>query len=139
MAVWNAEAREPTFSMQHRFGPARAMRRMCATMHGRSSSLASSAATDHLIGSQAKQTIEKANYHQCSLPLWLAIPILIQRVQQVTMARTRLSVGAAWLSVLFCSSIVTTVRADSPCERLKATLTYTQEKAPRDLSSVVSH
>ena len=30
------------------------------------------------------------------------------------------------------------VAAESKCERLKATLTYTQEKAPRDLSSVVS-
>jgi hypothetical protein len=33
---------------------------------------------------------------------------------------------------------VAAVAADSKCERLKATLTYTQEKAPRDLSSVVS-
>ena len=28
--------------------------------------------------------------------------------------------------------------SDKSCERLKATLTYTQEEAPRDLSSVVS-
>jgi hypothetical protein len=29
------------------------------------------------------------------------------------------------------------VYSNQPCERLKATLTYTQEEAPRDLSSVV--
>ena len=29
--------------------------------------------------------------------------------------------------------------SDKSCERLKATLTYTQEEAPRDLSSVVSN
>jgi hypothetical protein len=29
------------------------------------------------------------------------------------------------------------VKASKSCERLKATLTYTQEDAPRDLSSVV--
>lgn len=39
------------------------------------------------------------------------------------------------LLILFLLSTVVTARQ---CERLKATLTYTQEEAPRDLSSVVS-
>jgi hypothetical protein len=44
----------------------------------------------------------------------------------------------------FCLSSVAVTAAGSSerrqqCERLKATLTYTQEKAPRDLSSVVSY
>ena len=43
-----------------------------------------------------------------------------------------------FLLVTTCLPAWATVAADSNCERLKATLTYTQEKAPRDLSSVVS-
>jgi hypothetical protein len=42
-----------------------------------------------------------------------------------------------WLAVCLSACVVATL-ADSSCERLKVTLTYTQEKAPRDLSSVVS-
>jgi hypothetical protein len=34
--------------------------------------------------------------------------------------------------------LAVSVYSNQPCERLKATLTYTQEEAPRDLSSVVS-
>lgn len=34
-------------------------------------------------------------------------------------------------------SILESAEASKSCERLKATLTYTQEDAPRDLSSVV--
>ena len=49
------------------------------------------------------------------------------------MTKTRIKM--LW-KALFLS--VAAVAADSKCERLKATLTYTQEKAPRDLSSVVS-
>jgi len=41
-----------------------------------------------------------------------------------------------WIGILL--SAIATSAADATCERLKATLTYTQEKAPRDLSSVVS-
>jgi hypothetical protein len=39
-----------------------------------------------------------------------------------------------WLSFIRMA----TAGEASACERLKATLTYTQEEAPRDLSSVVS-
>ena len=39
--------------------------------------------------------------------------------------------------VLFFSLTTFAVSAEQ-CERLKATLSYTQEKAPRDLSGVVS-
>lgn len=40
---------------------------------------------------------------------------------------------------LLLSLLPSLVASDSStCERLKATLTYTQEDAPRDLSSVVS-
>eukprot|EP00934_Nitzschia_sp_Nitz4_P001950 Nitzschia sp. Nitz4//scaffold76_size158648//60033//68082//NITZ4_002544-RA/size158648-processed-gene-0.238-mRNA-1//1//CDS//3329557839//1950//frame0 len=40
-------------------------------------------------------------------------------------------------SIMMWQSIVTRTTAEAPCERLKATLTYTQEKAPRDLSTVL--
>jgi hypothetical protein len=40
-----------------------------------------------------------------------------------------------WLALLATSSVSA---FEHKCERLKATLTYTQEEAPRDLSSVVS-
>ena len=35
--------------------------------------------------------------------------------------------------------LATNAWAEQSCEKLKATLTYTQEEAPRDLSSVVSN
>lgn len=39
------------------------------------------------------------------------------------------------LMAIFCSSVGTATATE--CERLKASLTYTQEEAPRDLSGVV--
>lgn len=47
--------------------------------------------------------------------------------QRQTMIR-RLSLALLW---------ATAAAAEESCERLKASLTYTQEAAPRDLSSVV--
>ena len=46
-----------------------------------------------------------------------------------------------WLLLALLSLSATVSPAESKensCDRLKATLTYTQEEAPRDLSSVVS-
>jgi hypothetical protein len=39
---------------------------------------------------------------------------------------------------LLVASLLLSLVASESCERLKATLTYTQEEAPRDLSTVVS-
>jgi hypothetical protein len=54
------------------------------------------------------------------------------------MQRPQLSALSLLLGgLLGCSLCLTTSAAGEACERLKATLTYTQEQAPRDLSSVL--
>lgn len=42
-----------------------------------------------------------------------------------------------FISLLLCLMLLVSSDATQQCERLKATLTYTQEEAPRDLSVVV--
>ena len=41
------------------------------------------------------------------------------------------------VSALLLLLLTTTAQGEQQCERLKASLSYTQEKAPRDLSGVV--
>jgi hypothetical protein len=46
-------------------------------------------------------------------------------------------VATALVAVLLLSTLVGLARGEQECERLKQSLTYTQEEAPRDLSGVV--
>jgi Trk-type K+ transport system membrane component len=46
--------------------------------------------------------------------------------------------GHSFSAVITIAFLFLGVLSEQPCERLKATLTYTQEKAPRDLSGLVS-
>ena len=62
---------------------------------------------------------------------WFALPFSTCNRTPLTMVMKR--------PLLLATLLAGTAFADSStCERLKATLTYTQEEAPRDLSSVVS-
>ena len=48
------------------------------------------------------------------------------------------TIGAILCGLVAALLLVSATSAEQRCERLKATLTYTQEKAPRDLSGLVS-
>lgn len=61
-------------------------------------------------------------------------PLVLFEIIIANKGRVIMFLKTLLLSILAASAVA----ADSACERLKATLTYTQEKAPRDLSSVVS-